>query len=238
MQKTTEVLVCPGRETEAVGASCSDTGKKGERTISYLPNVLSLLRVIAAAGMLWTKPGSTLFFLLYAFCGLSDILDGWIARKWNVVSRRGQVLDSVGDAVFFTVLLYCFLPVFAAEKWAAAWTLGVVFLRVLCLAAGVVRFHAISFLHTHFNKAAGAVLFLSPLLYAIFGFVPAAVLAGSIATLSAVEELLILLCAKTLDRDRASLFIVGFHKEDLSRKARKTQNSFLLPHEQGPRKLL
>lgn len=48
---------------------------------------------------------STPFYILYMICGLSDVLDGIIARKTNTASSFGARLDTIADFIFVTVLL-------------------------------------------------------------------------------------------------------------------------------------
>ena len=40
------------------------------------------------------------FWIIYALCGLSDIADGWLARKLKYVTKTGALLDSVADICF------------------------------------------------------------------------------------------------------------------------------------------
>ena len=61
---------------------------------------ITIIRIICAVLMLIPKPLSAEFFILYALCGLSDILDGFIARKTKTTSKPGSILDSIGDIVF------------------------------------------------------------------------------------------------------------------------------------------
>jgi len=45
------------------------------------------------------------FLILYVICGLSDVLDGIIARKTNTTSNFGAKLDTIADFIFVTILL-------------------------------------------------------------------------------------------------------------------------------------
>ena len=42
---------------------------------------------------------------IYTFAGLTDVLDGWLARKTGRASEFGARLDSVADLLFYSVLL-------------------------------------------------------------------------------------------------------------------------------------
>jgi len=78
--------------------------------LSHLPNIITSLRLVGAIGMLFTKPFSVWFFVLYAFCGISDLADGWIARMTHTESEFGAKLDSVADLSFNAVMVIKTFP--------------------------------------------------------------------------------------------------------------------------------
>lgn len=53
-----------------------------------------------------------MFFVVYTMCCLSDVLDGYVARKTKTTSKCGEGLDSVADFVFIAILLVVFIPFF------------------------------------------------------------------------------------------------------------------------------
>ncbi len=70
--------------------------------IRDVPMLLSLSRVLFAAGFV-AVDGAMARAGLIGVAGLTDLLDGWLARRWNVVTRLGALLDPVGDHVFVLV---------------------------------------------------------------------------------------------------------------------------------------
>ena len=54
---------------------------------------------------------SPMFFAIYALTGLTDVLDGWIARKMGSASQFGAKLDSVADLIFYAVMLIMIFPI-------------------------------------------------------------------------------------------------------------------------------
>lgn len=64
-----------------------------------VPNIMSMMRLAAIPVFLWllVLGESGWAFALLVVSGLSDYLDGVIARRWHQVSRLGQVLDPVAD---------------------------------------------------------------------------------------------------------------------------------------------
>jgi cardiolipin synthase (CMP-forming) len=44
-------------------------------------------------------------FVLYSICGITDFLDGWIARRYNLHSNLGRMLDPIADKLLIAVVL-------------------------------------------------------------------------------------------------------------------------------------
>jgi cardiolipin synthase (CMP-forming) len=61
--------------------------------------LLSLSRLVFAAGFV-AADGAAVRAGLIGIAGLTDLLDGWLARRWNVATRLGAVVDPLGDHVF------------------------------------------------------------------------------------------------------------------------------------------
>lgn len=74
-----------------------------------VPNLLSMLRLLGVPLFLWlvlVPQADWWALLVLAFAGLSDWLDGKIARAWNQASRLGMVLDPLADRLYiFAALL-------------------------------------------------------------------------------------------------------------------------------------
>ena len=64
-----------------------------------LPNVISVLRIAGSIGLLFSDVKGWPFWVLYALCGISDMVDGWLARKLQAETKAGSFLDSVADIV-------------------------------------------------------------------------------------------------------------------------------------------
>lgn len=166
-----------------------------------IPDMITCLRMAAALCFLFVKPLSGAFFCLYGAAGLSDILDGWLARRLKTADRRGAVLDSIADLMVAVALTVVLVPVLPWEKWAACWICGIVAVRLASAAVGFVRFRQMVFLHTWSDKVTGLLLFALPLLYWWLGFCVAFALACGVASLSALEELALMIRMKNPDRN-------------------------------------
>lgn len=84
--------------------------------ISYLPNILSCLRIMLALLLPFSPQDYWLMLIIGA--AFSDFLDGWIARKWQVMSWQGAVLDAFADKFFMLIAL---ITVATSGIFALAW---------------------------------------------------------------------------------------------------------------------
>jgi CDP-diacylglycerol---glycerol-3-phosphate 3-phosphatidyltransferase len=75
-----------------------------------LPNLLTLSRIIAVpllVFLLW-RPAPldyAITFALYCVVGLTDYLDGYLARAWGSISRLGQFLDPIADKIMVAAVI-------------------------------------------------------------------------------------------------------------------------------------
>lgn len=85
---------------------------KKKRFIGMLPNLISGIRLCMIPWILWAclkVKNSLLAVVLLIVSGLSDILDGQIARRWGAVSDLGKILDPVADKLTQGAVLFCLL---------------------------------------------------------------------------------------------------------------------------------
>src|SRR5206468_8401405 len=75
-----------------------------------LPNLLTLSRILAVpilVFLLW-RPAPldyAITFVLYCIVGITDYLDGYLARAWGSISRLGQFLDPIADKIMVVGVL-------------------------------------------------------------------------------------------------------------------------------------
>ncbi len=124
----------------------------------HLASLITAGRIAGSFLLFIFEPFSPAFFTLYALCCLSDVLDGFIARKIKTESKLGEILDSIADFVFIAVVLFVFLPLIPWEAWMLWWMGAIALIRLMSLVIGFIRFHAFAFLHTYANKVTGIAL--------------------------------------------------------------------------------
>lgn len=77
--------------------------------IYNLPNFLTFTRLVASPviGYFILHDANVYAVSLLAYAGVTDLLDGWIARKWDRKTVVGTVIDPMADKVLMTVLTVC-----------------------------------------------------------------------------------------------------------------------------------
>lgn len=96
---------------------------RSKKDVLTIPNLLSFLRVILAMVFLgvYYNPDvenkRAILTLILAVSAISDLLDGKIARRFNMVSELGKILDPVADKITQGVLLICLLSKYDLLKW-------------------------------------------------------------------------------------------------------------------------
>ena len=167
--------------------------------------LITALRIPAGAGLLFVEAFSPGFWALYLICGVSDALDGYLARRLGVAGRAGAAFDSVADLCFFGALMCILIPRIDWRPWQVVWVSLIMLLRCAAAAVGYLRFRQPAPLHTWANKASGAALFLLPLGLRLFGAGWAIGLACACASVAAAEELIIRCLAESSAPDTRGL---------------------------------
>lgn len=150
------------------------------------PNVISALRIIGALGLLFCKPAGAAFWAIYALCGISDMVDGWMARRLHAETRAGSILDSVADLSFVVCCAIRLLPLLSIPSWLWIWAGIIIVIKIVNQVWALVVFKRFCFPHTVANKLTGFLLFLAvPTLFRTV--IPVAVVAA-VATFAAIQE--------------------------------------------------
>ena len=77
---------------------------------SRIPNILSASRIALCMPLLLVDAMTLPFWILYLIAGITDMLDGFLARRWGVESGFGARLDSLADFVFVLAVGYKLFP--------------------------------------------------------------------------------------------------------------------------------
>lgn len=154
--------------------------------MNHLPNILSSLRIAGAVALLLSDVSSILLGVLYIVCGISDIADGWLARKLKCVTRTGALLDSLADICFIACCAWKLLPILELPQWLWLWAGVIVAIKVVNQFSTLVMYGHCCFPHTLANKWAGFLLFIAvPMTF--WSIIPITIVA-SVATFAAIHE--------------------------------------------------
>ena len=145
-------------------------------------------RIVLCLPLLMVDTMTVPFWVLYLIAGLTDMLDGFLARQWGVESRFGARLDSLADFVFVLVVGYKLFPWLKLPT--ALWMMiGLIALvKVINAISSFVVKHRIEFLHTTANKLTGFLLFVGVMAIGQPYFVPVAWAMACIALFAAIQE--------------------------------------------------
>ena len=118
----------------------------GEGSLHQIPNIISFLRILLVIPVVWAllNQDFELGLYLFAVAGISDGLDGFLAKRFNWQSWLGSMLDPIADklllvASYLTLGYLGLLPV---------WLVGLVMFRDVVIVAGAaIYYHRI----THFT---------------------------------------------------------------------------------------
>ena len=154
--------------------------------MTQLPNIITLLRIAGSLGLLLCDVAGVVFWIIYGLCGISDIADGWLARKLKCVTKTGALLDSVADICFVACCVWKLLPILDLPQWLWLWAGVIVAIKVVNQIFALVMYGRCRFPHTAANKATGFLLFISvPMV--LWSIVPIIIVAA-IATFAAIQE--------------------------------------------------
>ncbi len=101
----------------------------GKKSIFNLPNTLSLFRIgcIPLLVILLFFPHKTTSFLaalVFALASISDLLDGFVARRHQLVTTFGQFLDPLADKLIVSAALIMLIPLGRVPAWMVVVIIG------------------------------------------------------------------------------------------------------------------
>ena len=154
----------------------------------HIANIITGLRIIFSLSLLFIQLTSAWFYALYLLCGLSDMIDGTVARRTSSASEFGARLDTLSDFVFMSVALIKFVPHFHILVWLWIWIGVIAMIKLGNAAWGFVRTKKLISPHTVLNKITGLLLFLVPMTISFIDLTYTLPIACTVATVAAMHE--------------------------------------------------
>ena len=153
-----------------------------------MANIITGSRIICSIALLFCPVFSVVFYVLYIIAGVSDIIDGAIARKTGSVSEFGSTLDTVADFIFVVVCMIKLLPAIDIEIWMFIWIGIIILIKVINIVSGFILQRRFVSVHSVMNKITGFLLFVFPLTVGFIELKYSVVVVCAAATFAAIQE--------------------------------------------------
>lgn len=153
-----------------------------------IANIITISRILSSIYLLFCPVFSIRFYIMYLFCGITDMVDGTIARKTKSVSELGARLDTVADSVFVAVCFVKVLPLMQLPTWLWTWIVIIAIIKIGNVVWGLICNKKLVSIHTILNKVTGFILFLLPLTFSFIEPIYSSAVVCFMATLSAINE--------------------------------------------------
>ena len=171
-----------------------------------IPNYITIIRLILAVLLFFITDNWIVFLVIYFVCGISDVLDGFLARKFKWQTKTGARLDSLADFIFFFASFFRMLLSYRLTIPAPV-ILGVILIaliRFFNLYITRKKFGMPGILHTAGNKLSGRIFFFACPAAVILGYIPLWVF--FIPLISSLAETMIIIKADTYNPDIRSFY--------------------------------
>ena len=153
-----------------------------------MANLVTSIRLACAAALIFLPAFSPAFYALYLLAGVSDMADGFIARRTNSASRFGAALDTAADFFFAAVCLIKLLPLLEIPRRLLVWTLLIAAIKLVNVLSGFILHRRFVSEHTRLNKLTGALLFALPIALPFVRLSLIGSIVCTAATIAAIQE--------------------------------------------------
>lgn len=171
-------------------------------------NCISLIRIPIAISMLFNYHNKSILFVLLMVSALSDILDGYLARKFNLTSKTGAKIDTIADFFMFIAITYILILDLYNNTYLVYAITFILILKAIVLLVCFIKYRELSFRHTVLNKLTGLMFVIITIIYFITLNHYYYIIVISLASLATIEEIIINLISRELDLDLKSIFIL------------------------------
>ena len=171
---------------------------------------------------MFIEPFCVAFYVIWTICGVSDVLDGTVARMLKKESKFGARLDSIADIMFYLLMLYRVLPMLIAvlPRWIWIIVCVIALTRIGAYVTALIKFKRFASLHSYLNKLSGFMLFLVPYFIFMSWFWIYCVVLCGIGLASSIEELLIHLLSRHYQEGRQTIIGLKVGKRNKKPKSK------------------
>ena len=121
----------------------------------FIANMITGVRILGSVLLAFTPVFSVPFYAVYLICGLSDMVDGTVARKTNSSSSFGAKFDTAADFLFAAILLAKLLPYIPVPGRLLKWMAVIALIKAVNIGLGIIRNRKLVPVHSTMNKVTG-----------------------------------------------------------------------------------
>lgn len=156
-----------------------------------MANIITGIRIVCAAALIFCPPFSIWFYVFYILGGISDVLDGIVARRLGKETKCGARFDTIADIVFTVVGIIKVVPTVNIPVWSIIWIGCIAVIKGMNIIGGVIIYKRFVSRHTVMNKLCGVLVFAVLLCIGSFprqAVIVPIILTCAVATVAAVWE--------------------------------------------------
>ena len=153
-----------------------------------MANIITIIRILCSIALLFFPAFSPAFYALYITAGVSDMVDGWVARRTHTANELGAKLDTIADIIFVVVCLVKLLPVMDITTWLWVWIGIIALIKIINIISGYIVQKQFVSVHSTMNKVTGLLLFGFPLTISFIDLKYSAAVLCFFATFAAIQE--------------------------------------------------
>ena len=159
-----------------------------EAISTVIANCITVSRMLFSLLLLGFSPNTFFFASFYLLCGVTDVMDGFVARKLHTESENGAMLDSAADLLFAVVYTVKILPFLNIPLWIWIWTAIIAVTKITGILIASKKANRFTIEHSFGNKLTGLLLFFLPLSVCTIDVRFRATLVCLVATGTAIKE--------------------------------------------------
>ena len=153
-----------------------------------MANIITGMRIVCGIALLFFPAFSPAFYALYIVAGVTDMIDGTVARKTGSAGEFGSKFDTAADFIFASACLIKLIPALDVPAWLLVWIAAVALIKVINVISGFIVRKEFVAVHTAMNKVTGVLLFILPLTLTVIDLKYSGAVVCAVATFAAIQE--------------------------------------------------
>ena len=156
-----------------------------------MANLITGTRIVLALILIFCPTFSESFYIVYILGGVSDVLDGIVARRLGQTTKFGAQFDTVSDFIFVAVVIIKVVQPLQILSWLLVWIISIAVIKCINYITALKAYKSIVPEHTIMNKICGVILFIIPFCIGRFSWhlvTILIILTCLIATIAAIQE--------------------------------------------------